>query len=112
MVTYEYPESGASNETVAVLEDGRRIAIDGQYNVASPYGQHAADCAQLTKIGGRCDCGLLDGIDVAALVADAKVRGLFGRAPRPPRPAAKRQLPPAKVCPICGTYCYGDCTAR
>lgn len=82
-VSYEYPMDACSAETVATLEDGRVVTVNTQYGVVQPHGKHADDCDQKTKIGGRCTCGLLDGIDVAALVADARINGKRGRKPRP-----------------------------
>ena len=64
--TYEYPVSGNYAETVATLADGRRVSVDVQYDQVYPVG--------LTLT--------LEGIDTAALVADARARGRFGRAPR------------------------------
>ena len=80
--TYDYPANGAGGETVATLADGRTMTIDTRYGVVLPHGQHADGCSQTTEIGGRCDCGMLDGVDVEALVADARERGLRGRRPR------------------------------
>ncbi len=84
--SYDYPFGGQCNETVATLEDDRVVTVNTQYAVVAPHGQHAADCDQINKMGGRCTCGLLDGIDVVALVADARERGRFGRAPVAPQP--------------------------
>ena len=80
---YEYPSNGIYNETVAVMDDGRRYTVDTQYGGVYPHGEHSDACSQRTKIGGRCDCGLLDGIDVASLVIEARQNGKFGQAPRP-----------------------------
>jgi len=106
--TYEYPVSGRYNETVAILDDGRKCVVNTQYETVSPLGKHADTCSQVTKVGGRCDCGLLDGIDVAALVADARKNGLRGEAPKPavqPEPLMESK----SICPHCHTCCDGDC---
>ena len=107
-VSYEYPMGGQYAETVATV---------------SPHGNHKADCDQINKMGGRCTCGLLDGIDVAALVADARINGKRGRKPKskPSREEIERnQREIAEMdarrernglCPKCGTYCCGDCEA-
>lgn len=81
--SYDYPASRQYNETVATMEDGRVMTVDTQYAVVLPHGEHADDCDQVNKMGGRCTCGLLDGIDVPALVADARERGLCGAPPKP-----------------------------
>ena len=108
--TYSHPANGERGMTEATLADGRKVTINTQYGVVQPHGSHADTCDQLTKIGGRCNCGLLDGIDVEALVADARERGKIGPAPRrQPEPV---HVPAASPCPRCGTYCYGDCTAN
>lgn len=109
--TYDYPGNRAYNETIATLEDGRTCLVNTQYGTVAPLGQHADTCDQVNTMGGRCDCGLSDGIDVAALVADARVHGLRGPAPQPTStPAA--ELPKSRhVCPHCHTYCDGDCQA-
>jgi hypothetical protein len=107
--TYEHPMSGPKSETVATLDDGRVLTINTQYAVVLPHGKHAANCDQVCKMGGRCNCGLLDGIDVAALVADARLRGKFG--PAPVVPVAKSVTVADHTCPHCGTYCDGDCRA-
>jgi hypothetical protein len=80
--TYEYPASERYNETVAVLPDGRRMTVDTQYAVVLPHGDHADGCAQVNVMGGRCDCGKLAGVDVGALVTEARANGRFGRAPK------------------------------
>lgn len=81
MTTHQHTASGRQNETVAVLDDGRVVTINTQYGAVLPHGKHADDCDQINKMGGRCNCGLLAGIDVAALVADARVNGKLGAAP-------------------------------
>lgn len=108
--TYEYPAGGRYGETVAVI-DGRRYLVDTQYAAVLPLGTHADACSQLITMGGRCDCGLLDGIDVVGLVADARERGKCGTPPQehahvPAEPEARMAL-----CPKCGTVCYGDCAS-
>lgn len=120
---YEYPMNGASAETIATLPGGRVVTVNAQYSCVLPHGDHAEDCEQLTKMGGRCACGLLDGIDVEALVADARANGKMGHAPKqePSREEiARRERVDAEfeaqrradgLCPKCGTYCCRDCEA-
>ena len=120
-VSYDYPMGGQYAETVGTLEDGRVVTIDTQYACVLPHGNHKADCDQINKMGGRCTCGLLDGIDVAALVADARVNGKRGRKPepKPSREEIERnqreivEMDARRVrdglCPKCGTYCHADC---
>ena len=119
-VSYEYPMDGQYAETVATLEDGRVVTIDTQHACVLPHVNHKADCDQINKMGGRCTCGLLDGIDVAALVADARINGKRGRKPEPnpshelqwhQREIAEMDARRARngLCPKCGTYCCGDC---
>jgi hypothetical protein len=121
--SYSYPMSGAYAETIATLRDGRICTVNTQYGVVLPHGEHAEDCEQLTNMGGRCTCGLLDGIDVAALVADARINGKRGCEPRqePSRDEIeRRERVDAEfdarrradgLCQKCGTYCCGDCEA-
>lgn len=119
---YEHTISGAYNETVATLEDGRIVTVNTQYSAVLPHGQHASDCDQINKMGGRCTCGMLDGIDVAALVSDARINGKRGPKPTP-KPTAEeierteREIAEIEaqrrrngLCPRCHTYCCGDCT--
>lgn len=122
-VSYDYPMDGQYAETVATLEDGRVVTINTQHACVLPHGNHASDCDQMNKWGGLCTCGLLDGIDVAALVADARINGKRGRKPEPKpsreeiernqREIAEMDARRARngFCPKCGTYCYGDCEA-
>jgi hypothetical protein len=119
-VTYDYHPSGHYATTVASLPDGRVVTIDTQYGVVEPHGEHGADC-QIGQIGGTCTCGLLDGIDVEALVADARARGKRGMPPPDPvdpavaeqrRQELERFEASPGVCPRCGTYCQGDCGAH
>ena len=107
---YEY--NGQYNETMATLDDGRVMIVNTQYSVVTPTGTHAATCELKTKMGGRCTCGMLDGVDVVALVADARKNGKFGIAPVAP---VDRQEFPARLpglCPRCNTFCCGDCESR
>lgn len=118
---YEHTMSGAYNETIATLEDGRVVAVNTQYGAVLPHGKHAEDCEQVCKMGGRCTCGMLDGIDVVALVADARTNGKRGPKPTP-KPSAEEiertereiaemdaQRRRNGLCPRCDTYCHGDC---
>ena len=107
---YDYPAGGASNETVATLDDGRKLSINTQYSVVMPLGDHAADCDQINKMGGRCTCGKLAGVDVDALVADARINGKRGVAPTTQLVgAAKLDKHSPGWCDKCKSYCYGDC---
>ena len=110
-ITYEYPVGGHYSQTVATI-DGRKYTVNTQYCSVMPHGEHADDCDQITKMGGRCSCGMLDGIDVDALVADARVNGRFWMGQAPVfAPATETAASPMAdlVCPKCGTVCYGDC---
>jgi hypothetical protein len=111
---YEHVQTGRPyNETLAILADGRRLNVCVQYDCVMPLGDHAPDCDQLTKMGGRCTCGMLADIDVPAILADARDRGLFGPAPEIKLPVA-RTLPSDDargLCPKCHTCCNGDCDA-
>jgi hypothetical protein len=121
--SYDYPVGGQYAETVATLADGRVVTVDTQYAVVLPHGKHRADCDQITKIGGRCNCGLLDGIDVTSLVEDARANGKCGSKPEPmpsrdeiersQREIAEMDASRGRngLCPKCGTYCDGDCEA-
>lgn len=114
-ISYEHPITGGYAETVATLEDGRIVTINTQYAIILPHGDHAADCDQINKIGGRCTCGKLDGIDIPALIADARINGKFGYAPRvavKPGKSIEDKSRDRGICPKCGTYCDGDCGAR
>ena len=77
---YEHTINGRYNETLAILDDGRRIIVNTQYGICLPLGQHAETCAQVTKMGGVCDCGMLAGINITSLVADARDNGKMGPA--------------------------------
>jgi len=109
---YEYPIGGQYNETVALLADGRTVTVNTQYTCVVPHGNHAEDCDQINVMGGRCTCGLLDGIDVPALVADARINGKRGYAPRPT--TVNNEITDARrerngLCPRCDSCCHGDC---
>lgn len=84
MSTYDYPTSGNYSETRATLDDGRVVTVDCQYAVVLPHSHLGPDCTMLTTMGGRCTCGACDGIDIPALIADARVNGKFGRPPVAP----------------------------
>lgn len=110
-ISYEYPMSGQDAETVATLDDGRICIVNTQYATVFPLGDHKADCDQIL-MGSRCTCGLLGGIDVAALVDDARTHGKCGRKPKPSQPVADISAMftiPGRRCPKCDTYCHGDC---
>jgi len=94
---YTHPMSGAYNETVATLADGREMLVNTQYSCVMPMGSHARTCEQLTKMGGRCNCGLLAGVDIEALVIEARAEGKFGRlAPVVVAQAAEVESPASK----------------
>lgn len=111
MTTYSHPANGAYNETTATLDDGRVMTVNTQYNAVLPHGKHAADCDQINKMGGRCTCGMLAGVDVAALIADARINGRFGRAPvaKVKAPVVAEPKHGAGWCDKCESYCFGDC---
>lgn len=77
--SYDYPMSGGYAETVATLADGRVLTVDTQYSCVLAHGKHAKTCDQINKMGGRCNCGLLAGVDIEALVTEARANGKFGR---------------------------------
>ena len=101
--TYTHPITGQYNETVATLEDGRKIVVNTQYEHLGPLGS-----------------ATLDGIDTAALISDARINGKFGYAPRSVKidqpaiaqPAWKSTLDKYSRCPKCGTYCGGNCPSQ
>lgn len=111
--TYEHPVNGAYNETVAILSDGRKAWINTQYGSVSV--DHAPDCAKSKQDScwpiAACTCGAEDNIDKDALVADARVNGKTGYAPRKVEPVAPviESAMDRAICPKCGTVCYGDC---
>ena len=80
--SYDYPASGQYNSTKATLEDGREMMINTQYSMIDPLATHGNGC-NIAKMGGRCDCGLLDDISVSELVTHAREHGLFGQRPQP-----------------------------
>jgi len=114
--TYDYGVNGEYAETVATLGDGRKMLVNTQYATVCSLGRHADSCSQVTKIGGRCDCGKLDGVNIDALIADARVNGKFGK-----RLVAKSVCTTCinvaadtcknAPCSRCGTWCCGDCGA-
>jgi len=120
-ITYDYmPYADGSNyaDTCATI-NGVKYSINAQYGVVAPWRHLRPDCEMMTKIGGKCTCGALDGIDVAAVIADARINGKFGIPPQPAETAehkAQRLADLAKLeqhgpgwCDKCQSYCYGDC---
>lgn len=83
MIKYSYPVSRLYNETVATLADGRTVTVNTQYESVFSHRHLSDGCGAMVRMGGRCDCGALDGIDIPALVADARANGLFGTTPKP-----------------------------
>jgi len=108
---YEYPMSGGYADTLATMEDGRKVYVNTQYKRVLPLGKHADDCDQINVMGGRCTCGLLDGIDEASLIADAHERGLFGSPPEDDvsDDATDNVDHGQGWCDRCESYCFGDC---
>jgi len=120
-ITYDYmPVDGDSHyaDTVATI-NGKRYAVNTQYSIVSPWRHLRDDCEMLKKMGGKCTCGAMDGIDVAAVIADARINGKYGVPPRPTETTehkAQRLADLAKLdkhgpgwCNKCKSYCYGDC---
>jgi len=89
-IKYDYPINGASGDTVATLADGRKVTINTQYDCVEPRGHHADDCG-IRRMGGRCNCHMIEGIDCAALIQDAIANGKFGRHPKPEIDEATRE---------------------
>lgn len=120
-ISYDYmPVDGDSHyaDTCATI-NGKKYAVNTQYGVVGPWRHLRDDCEMMTKIGGKCTCGALDWIDIAAVIADARVNGKFGIPPRPeetPEHKVKRLADLAMLdkhgpgwCDKCQSYCYGDC---
>jgi len=122
--SYDYNVSGGYADTVATLDDGRRVWINTQHGTAKV--RHSADCAISQQTAcypkAACTCGAaLSTDDTAALIADALANGKFGAAPtpKPSRDTIERnereiadmdaRRASNGLCPKCGTYCYGDC---
>ena len=82
---YDYPPNGQYNET---LEVSFNVIINIQYNRVLPIGEHDTTCDQINKMGGICNCGLLDGINCDALIDDARKNGKFG--PRPEKISSQK----------------------
>ena len=83
---YDYPVSGGYADTVATLDDGRKVWINTQYGVANV--KHSADCviSKQTSAYPRagCTCGAeLSDDDKAELIADARINGKTGTEPKP-----------------------------
>ena len=96
-INYEHPIGGQPAYTVAILPDGRRVMVDGQYGVVLPLA-HLGQCEMMDRVGGECTCGALVGIDVDALITDARISGKFGT---PPSPGRDRRAPVGASCRPC-----------
>jgi len=125
-VSYDYPAGGQYGETVATLDEGRKVWICTQYKTTDV--RHSGECAISKQTAcypkADCTCGAdLSDDDKAALIADARANGKFGRAPQPKpsreeiecnqRDIAEMDARRARngLCPKCGTYCHGECEA-
>jgi hypothetical protein len=89
IATYSHDQYTRPGHTVATLPDGRRLGIDLQYAVVTPIGGHADDCDLVRGVmGGRCTCltHVLAGIDLDALVAEARTTDKVGPKPLDPAP--------------------------
>ena len=75
---YDYPMSGGYAETAVILDDGQVVVIDTQYE-------------RVFALMGQT---LPTGLDVAAMVADARINGKFG--PRPTVSTARDEAALAK----------------
>lgn len=122
-ISYDYmPVDGDSHyaDTQAII-GGKQYAVNTQYGVVAPWRHLSNDCDMMQRMGGKCTCGAMDGIDVDAVLADARINGKFGLPPRPTESAehkAQRLADLAKLdkhgpgwCNKCKSYCYGDCEA-
>ena len=109
------PHEDNDRTIVATMDDGRIMHVILQYGRVLPHGRHADDCEQVSRIGGHCTCGLLDGVDIDAVLAGA--RAYIRETPATPATQETaddtQDTIPARrgLCPACGTYCYGDCEA-
>ncbi len=110
-IEYSHKFGGGYAETIATI-DGNKFLIDTQHEVVLPLGDHADDCDQLNKMGGRCTCGKLDGIDIKSLILDARKNGKLGQEPYTKEQIKPVTMPKSHVCPKCQTYCFGDCEAN
>jgi len=122
-ISYDYmPGANGGNyaDTVATI-DGKKYVVNTQYSVVAPWRHLSDDCEMMTKIGGKCTCGALDGVDVPALITDARINGKLGMRPVPVETLeqkTKRLAGLAELdkhgpgwCDKCKSYCYGDCEA-
>jgi hypothetical protein len=115
--SWQYPASGAYNETVAVLADGRKINVCVQYKNICIEGAHLDACTQ-RKMGGQCDCPYNADImaDKGEILQAAKGNGFHGRAPMSmPVVDPDPEIPDTAgkyICPKCETFCWGDCEAE
>jgi len=103
-VSYKRDPDMRYNEIVAMLSDGRKMTVNTQYAVVKPWAEHKATCSYVTVMGGRCDCGLLDDIDVTALVEDARAYVGAENKSEKVRKAAEADKPIKQVnrCGRCG----------
>ena len=109
---YNYNISGGYSDTVATLADGRRVWVCTQSEQTTV--RHSGDCAisKQTAVYPKavCTCGSeLSPDDKAELIADARLNGKFGKAPKTANKA--ESISELKVCSKCKTVCYGDCEA-
>ena len=110
-IEYDHKINGGYADTIATI-NGDRFAINTQYGAVLPLGNHAADCDQINKMGGQCTCGKLNGIDIEALICDARENGKFGPEPKEQIEHKPVDMPTSHVCPKCETYCFGDCESN
>lgn len=136
-IKYEYTTNGGYADTVGILEDGRKLYINTQYDSVTTKHTDACDkttsgewrtgddlCSVGTRINqAKCTCGALDGIVIEEVLEDARINGKFGTAPKVQeklnvaREASyQKHLEIEKHgfgwCNKCGSYCYGDCEAN
>ena len=102
-ITYDYPTDGSYNETVATTDAGRQFIVCPQYEAVYPINvTHAENCDQINKMGGLCNCGHLENIDIRLLIDDAATNGKFGYAPVTPQksisdsPRVEQNIDPVK----------------
>lgn len=109
--------AGDYADYVVILDDGRKLHVNTQYETIHAHEHLTDDCPAYTTMGGVCGC--IPDVDQESVIQQCRdwvePKAATEVEPQEPvNPTPYRSNPymtndPTQPCTICDSYCYGDC---